>query len=196
MVKNDIRPYEISLWTLQDSFITVLKPIGLSNRGQIETPKCRTKNDGTQELNFSIPMYYRENGVLIENPIWYNTRNGNLLANMRKIKLIFNKTENEEAVFEFIITKIEETIEDALISNVFEFKKYEQYKTSMYFGQKIGQEKEAVKEQIKEVYTRLTALFKRVNANISTESEEREKAVLAKEHLSLLFNVVKAFDEC
>lgn len=110
MVKNDIRPYEISLWTLQDSFITVLKPIGLSNRGQIETPKCRIKNDGTQELNFSIPMYYRKDGELIENPIWYNVINGSLIANLRKLKLIFNKGEKDnEEVLEFVINKVTET---------------------------------------------------------------------------------------
>ena len=105
MVKNDIRPYEISLWTLQDGFISVLKPIGVYNRGQIETPKCQIKNDGTQELNFSIPMYYRDNGVLVENPIWYNVINGALIVNLRKLKLIFNKgDEGKEEIFEFVIT--------------------------------------------------------------------------------------------
>lgn len=112
MVKNDIRPYEISLWTLQDSFITVLKPFGFSSRGQIETPKCRIKNDGTQELSFSIPMYYRENGELIENPIWYNVINGSLIVNLRKLKLIFNKGEIEEEVVEFVINNVVETHTD------------------------------------------------------------------------------------
>ena len=93
--KNLLRPYEISLWTLQDSFITVLKPFGLSHRGQIETPKCLIKNDGTQELSFKIPMYYRQEGKFIENPIWYNVINGSLIVNLRKLKLIFNKGEKE-----------------------------------------------------------------------------------------------------
>lgn len=112
MFKNELRPYEISLWTLQDSFISVLKPNGVFKRGQIETPKCQIKNDGTQELNFSIPMYYQENGELIENPIWYNVINGALIVNLRKLKLIFNKGEIEEEVFEFVISKVIETHTD------------------------------------------------------------------------------------
>ena len=113
MFKNELRPYEISLWTLQDSFISVLKPLGISSRGQMETPKSRIKNDGTQELSFIIPMYYRENGELIENPIWYNVINGSLIANLRKLKLIFNKGEKElEQVFEFVIQEVTETHTD------------------------------------------------------------------------------------
>ena len=113
MFRESLRPYEISLWTLQDSFITVLKSIDVFNRGQIETPKCQIKNDGTQELNFSIPMYYRENGTLVENPIWYNVINGNLIINLRKLKVIFNKGENgKEEIYEFVITKVTETHTD------------------------------------------------------------------------------------
>ena len=112
MFKDNIRPYEISLWTLQDSFITVLKPLGVFNRGQIEAPKCLIKNDGTQELSFTIPMYYRENGILIENPIWYNVINGALIVNLRKLKVIFNKGNKGEEVFEFVINKVVETHSD------------------------------------------------------------------------------------
>ena len=106
MNNKNIRPYEISLWTLQDSFITVL---ARSGEGQIETPKCSLKNDGTQELSFSLPMYIREKGELVENPIWYSYKDGLLIENMRKLKLIFNKGEEEEKIFEFLITKITET---------------------------------------------------------------------------------------
>lgn len=112
MIKKNLRPYELSLWTLQDSFITILKPIGLSNRGQIETPKCLIKDDGTQELTFSIPMYYRDNGEFIENPIWYDVINGALIVNLRKIKLIFNKGNEGEEIFEFVISKVVETHTD------------------------------------------------------------------------------------
>lgn len=106
MNNKNIRPYEISLWTLQDSFITVL---ARSGEGQIETPKCSLKNDGTQELSFSLPMYIREKGELVENPIWYSYKDELLIENMRKLKLIFNKGEEEEKIFEFLITKITET---------------------------------------------------------------------------------------
>jgi len=30
-----VRDYEVSIWTLQDSFITVLKPFGVELKGQI-----------------------------------------------------------------------------------------------------------------------------------------------------------------
>lgn len=110
MVSKDIRPYEISLWTLQDGFITVLKPLGLGNKGQIEKPQFNLKTDGTQELSFQLPMYYRDGGELIENPIWYSYRDGLLMENLRKLKLIFNKGDKaQERVFEFVITKITET---------------------------------------------------------------------------------------
>ena len=109
MFKENIRPYEISLWTLQDDFIKVLKPLELSLIGQIETPKCLIKNDGTQELNFSIPMYYYQDGILVENPVWYDVINGTLIVNLRKLKVIFNKGEEGEEVFEFVITNIVET---------------------------------------------------------------------------------------
>ena len=113
MFKKKLRPYEISLWTLQDGFISVLKPINVFNRGQIETPKSRIKDDGTQELNFTIPMYYYENGEWVENPIWYNVINDSLIVNLRKLKLIFNKGEKgKEEIFEFVISKVTETHTD------------------------------------------------------------------------------------
>lgn len=110
MVNKDIRPYEISLWTLQDGFITVLKPLGLGNKGQVEEPQFVLKTDGTQKLTFKIPMYYRDGGELIENPIWYSYRDGLLIENLRKLKLIFAKGDaTREKIFEFVITKITET---------------------------------------------------------------------------------------
>ena len=107
-----MRDYEISLWTLQDSFITVLKPYGSDIKGQIQDGKMNIKNDGNETLSFSIPMYLyvRDGDITIkkENPIWYNTLNGTLIAGLRKVKLIFNKHLEDEAVYEFIILKITE----------------------------------------------------------------------------------------
>ena len=62
MKELNIRPYEISLWTLQDGFISVLKPYGILNYGQVESPIIKIKDDGIQELTFSVPMYIREKG--------------------------------------------------------------------------------------------------------------------------------------
>jgi len=47
-----------------------------------------------------------------ENPIWYNTRNGNLMVGLRKIKVILNKKTEDEAIFEFVITKVIERHEE------------------------------------------------------------------------------------
>lgn len=103
-----IRSYEVSIWTLQDDFITVLKPSHIENKGQIQDGKMILNVDGTQELTFSIPMYlynYTTNR-LEENPIWYNTQNGNIAIDMRKIKVIFD--DSKDNVYEFLIVKVEE----------------------------------------------------------------------------------------
>lgn len=105
------RKYEISLWTLQDSFITVLKPSGLKWEGQGLDPHLIIKDDGDRTLSFKIPMYLRRNGQFVENPIWHNTRNGVLMVNLRKLKVIFNKGTADEAIFELVITKVTESHE-------------------------------------------------------------------------------------
>ena len=107
MIKHP-RSYEVSIWTLQDSFITVLKSSNLENKEQIQNGIVHLKDDGENNLSLSIPMYVNRDGVSIENPIWYNTRNGVISASMRKIKVIFNKKNKDERVFEFIITKVTE----------------------------------------------------------------------------------------
>ena len=109
--QKDIRTYEISIWTLQDSFITVLKWANLEQKGQVQNPILTLDVDGTQTLSFSIPMYLNiPNGTGAiekkENPIWYNTQNGNLMTNMRKIKVILNKKLNDEKIYEFVIIKV------------------------------------------------------------------------------------------
>ena len=108
-----VRDYTISLWDLQDSFIAVLKYQREDILGTIENPIMKLVDDGTRELSLTIPMYVRESsGVLKENPIWYNVMNGNLIANMRKLKVIFNMGTDDEAVFEFLITKVTESHEN------------------------------------------------------------------------------------
>ncbi len=102
------RSYEVSVWTLQDSFITVLKWSDIDHKETIQNPKMTINTDGTQNFSFNIPMSLYINGVWRDNPIWYNTQDGTLITNMRKIKVIFNKGDkNAEEVFEFIITTME-----------------------------------------------------------------------------------------
>jgi hypothetical protein len=84
-------------------------------------------DDAVWEFSFSIPMYIRDPYTykMEENPIWYNTRNGNIMVNMRKIKVIFNKEEDnvfnkeKDNVFEFLITNITESHDgDVLICTI------------------------------------------------------------------------------
>jgi len=103
-----IRPYEMSVWTLRDSYLATLKAPGVENKGQIEEPEFSLKNDGTQEIKFKIPMYYWHNNELVENPYWYDVKHGLLMTGLRKIKLIFNKRTKDEKVFEFLVTMVEE----------------------------------------------------------------------------------------
>ena len=109
------RNYEVSIWSLQDEFITVLKPLDVENIGQLENKELQLKtDDGVNQYSCSIPMYIYKGTERIENPIWYNTLNGNIVSNMRKIKIIVNKgAEDEyhnpiEQVYEFLIIKVEE----------------------------------------------------------------------------------------
>ena len=109
MARQTIRPYELSVWGLQDDFIITLSAPELTHQGQIIDPILTIKDDGTEEFSFSIPMYYFKDNQFIENPLWYNTTNGVLLVGQRKIKVIFNKGNDEEKVYEFVITNITET---------------------------------------------------------------------------------------
>lgn len=103
------RDYEVSIWSLQDEFISVLKPIGIENIGQLENKELQLKtDDGVNQYSCSIPMYIYMGKERIENPIWYNTTNGNIISNMRKIKVILNKATEVEEVYEFLIIKVEE----------------------------------------------------------------------------------------
>lgn len=108
MVQEEVRNYEISVWTLQDDFITVLKAANIQRKGQTQDGELKLNVDGTQELSFSIPMYIYEGINRIENPTWYDYKHGILIANMRKIKVILNKNTKYEDVFEFLIIKVTE----------------------------------------------------------------------------------------
>lgn len=111
-----LRDYEVSIWTLQDEFITVLKPSHLEHKGQlIGKDNLNIKDDGTRSVSFSIPMYIYQGAERKENPIWHTTKDGTIVIDMRKIKVIFNKDDSgqdgiaeKDNVFEFIITDVVE----------------------------------------------------------------------------------------
>lgn len=112
MSRQQVRDYEMSIWTLQDSFITVLCDSSVAHKGQISDPIMKLSKDGTQSLDFSIPIKYRENNELIDNPLWYKIEQGHNIVNTRKIKVIFNKGKTNQGIFEFVINKITERHED------------------------------------------------------------------------------------
>lgn len=90
-----IRPYSMLVYGLQDDFISILKPREQGSKGQITEPVVLLKNDGTQELNFSIPMHYRlPDGTKVINPYWAITRDNVLVENLRKIKVIFHEDQD------------------------------------------------------------------------------------------------------
>ena len=135
ILKKEVRSYEVSLWTLQDEFLTVLKWSDVEQKGRIQNPEMTLNVDGTQNFTFEIPMYINsymltdnfsdepitsDINLRRENPNWYNRETlrahesgknlgGNLITSMRKIKVIFNKQTKDEQVFEFLIIKVTET---------------------------------------------------------------------------------------
>lgn len=109
--EENIRSYEVSIWTLQDSFITVLKPSDIEVKGQTEDGRAILKTDGTEEFNFRIPQYLKDTDI--ENIAWkYFHDNTDLIEGMKKIKVVFNKATKDEKVYEFSIIKVTELHED------------------------------------------------------------------------------------
>ena len=102
------RNYEVSVWTLQDDFIAVLKPSNSEYKGLIMSGEANLKDDGTQSFTFSIPMYIFDDTQRIVNPTWYTVKDGTVAEAMRKAKLILNKGTANERIFEFDILKVKE----------------------------------------------------------------------------------------
>ena len=101
-----IRSYEISIWTLQDRFLSVLKWASMDCKGQIQNPEMTLRDDGTQELSFSIPKYYYDKDKRIDNPMWLHLENQPLEANLHKLKVVFNKGTADEKIFEFLVISV------------------------------------------------------------------------------------------
>ena len=116
MVQEYIRPYELSIWTLQDEFITVLKWSEIENKGQIQNGTVELIDDGTEKLELSVPLYYYDGDRKIKNPLWQDIENKTIIPHLHKIKLIFNKMTEDEAIYEFLITSIDETHENEEIT--------------------------------------------------------------------------------
>lgn len=103
---NRIRSYEVSIWTLQDRFLSVLKWATMDCKGQIQEPEITLRDDGTQEFSFTIPKFYYAGANKIDNPMWLHLENQPLEANMHKLKVIFNKGTENEQVLEFLVVSV------------------------------------------------------------------------------------------
>ena len=103
---NRIRSYEVSIWTLQDRFLSVLKWATMDCKGQIQEPEITLRDDGTQEFSFTIPKFYYSGANKIDNPMWLHLENQPLEANMHKLKVIFNKGTEDEQVLEFLVVSV------------------------------------------------------------------------------------------
>ena len=104
---NTIRSYEISIWTLQDRFLSVLKWANMSQKGQLQDPEMTLRDDGTEELTFTIPKFYWSGPDKIPNPMWLQVKKEPIEANMHKLKVIFNKNDENERVFEFLVVSVD-----------------------------------------------------------------------------------------
>ena len=103
---REIRSYEITIWTLQDRFVSVLKQFNMDCKGQIQDPEVVIGNGEIGKLTFSIPKMYWLQGQKYENPLWHQLDNYPLEANMHKLKVVYNKTTPEEGVQEFLVTSV------------------------------------------------------------------------------------------
>lgn len=103
-----VRSYEISIWTLQDRFVSILKWATMDQKGEVQDPQVILRDDGTQEFTFSIPQYYQDGFNRIANPLWIHLDQQPLEANMHKLKVVFNKNTPYEEIFEFLVVSVTE----------------------------------------------------------------------------------------
>jgi hypothetical protein len=65
------------------------------------------RDDGTEELTFTIPKFYWSGPDKIPNPMWLQVKKEPIEANMHKLKVIFNKNDENERVFEFLVVSVD-----------------------------------------------------------------------------------------
>lgn len=109
--------YEISLWTHNDIFVSVLARSGDYYHKEGHTPILKMTTTGEINLNFTIPIvvYDIDSGKLIDNSLWYTeSKAGGSLANEKRVKCIFNKGQKDNkgnythTIIELVITKMTE----------------------------------------------------------------------------------------
>lgn len=108
--------YEISLWTHNDEFISILAQSGKYYLKEGFNPIFKQTTSGEMSLSFTIPIiiFNKDKNEWENNSLWYdNLRKTNQLANEQKVKLIFDKYKKindkyAHKIFEMVITSITE----------------------------------------------------------------------------------------
>ena len=109
--------YEISLWTFNDKFVSVLASSDVPHKGNAYLPKRYSGLNGESKLSFTLPLKYYDAdlGEWVTNEKWYDElKNSNSLANGRKVKLIFDKMAKDQLggyihkIHEYVIEKMTE----------------------------------------------------------------------------------------
>ncbi len=98
---------------------------------------------------------------------------------------------NAQTILEQLACDLTEIIN----GNLYQVKRFANYKLSLTFGRKLSEEMENIKNHVKKLYAKVLALIKRVNDHVSDEAEEKEKGIRIKEHLEGLFEIVNTFSQ-
>ncbi len=94
-----------------------------------------------------------------------------------------------------IVSQLARDLDVVIYGDLYDVKRFEEYKISQVFGSKIGDEKEAIKAEVKKLCSTVASTFKRINKHISDRETDAKKGLEIKEHLEKLFAVVKLFGE-
>lgn len=103
-MENQVDKYELSIWNHSDDFIGLLR--GKTEfDGQAYDVKFSPNINGSKNLNFSIPLYLYDNdaGSFVPNPLW------TYILNEQKIRLIRNKKQTNEEIYDFVIKNFVES---------------------------------------------------------------------------------------
>ena len=123
------RPYEISLWSHNDRFLSILTSSDAPSLGSAYDPHWYDGINGEKKLTFTIPIKYfdPQTNEFVNNEKWYNElKQSHTLANEKKVKLIFDKLKTDPVsgdyihdIYEFVIEEmVEERNENELLCKV------------------------------------------------------------------------------
>ena len=107
--------YEISLWTHDDKFISILAQSSKYYAREAFNPIFKINTNGEINLSFTIPIiiFNKETNTWEDNTLWYNTlKNNHSLSNEQKVKLIFDKNKKNSdgtyahTIYETVITNL------------------------------------------------------------------------------------------